>query len=82
MRRIKQSLRPSGSGVLRLLPSTTFLSVLNAESYGGAEGDRTPGLSIANAALSQLSYGPEEFAMIPHEGDVGRRNLPPRVFTA
>src|SRR5207247_1283283 len=24
----------------------------------GAEGDRTPNLSIANAALSQLSYGP------------------------
>jgi hypothetical protein len=26
--------------------------------YGGAEGDRTPGLRIANAALSQLSYCP------------------------
>ena len=25
---------------------------------GGDEGDRTPGLSIANAALSQLSYIP------------------------
>ena len=25
---------------------------------GGAEGDRTPDLSIANATLSQLSYGP------------------------
>ena len=25
---------------------------------GGAEGDRTPDLRIANAALSQLSYGP------------------------
>ena len=25
---------------------------------GGAEGDRTPDLSIANAALSQLSYCP------------------------
>ncbi len=28
------------------------------EKSGGAEGDRTPDLSIANAALSQLSYGP------------------------
>ena len=28
------------------------------ESFGGAEGDRTPGLGIANAALSQLSYCP------------------------
>ena len=25
---------------------------------GGAEGDRTPDLSTASAALSQLSYGP------------------------
>jgi len=25
---------------------------------GGAEEDRTPGLCIANAALSQLSYSP------------------------
>ena len=25
----------------------------------GAEGDRTPDLSVANAALSHLSYGPE-----------------------
>ena len=37
--------------------------VLCQLSYGGqsngAEGNRTPDLSIANAALSQLSYGPE-----------------------
>ena len=26
--------------------------------FGGAEEDRTPDLCIANAALSQLSYGP------------------------
>ena len=26
--------------------------------YGGGEGVRTPDLSIANAALSQLSYTP------------------------
>ena len=25
---------------------------------GGAEGDRTPDLDVANVALSQLSYGP------------------------
>ena len=29
-----------------------------ALNIGGAEGDRTPDLSIANAALSQLSYCP------------------------
>ncbi len=27
-------------------------------SFGGDEGDRTPDLSVANAALSQLSYIP------------------------
>ncbi len=36
--------------------------VLCQLSYGGhtsgAEGNRTPDLSVANAALSQLSYGP------------------------
>ena len=26
--------------------------------FGGDEGDRTPDLSVANAALSQLSYTP------------------------
>lgn len=29
------------------------------EKIGGDEGDRTPGLGIANAALSQLSYIPK-----------------------
>jgi hypothetical protein len=33
--------------------------VKSAFEIGGDEGDRTPGLSIANAALSQLSYIPE-----------------------
>jgi hypothetical protein len=28
------------------------------EMHYGAEGDRTPGLDIANVALSQLSYSP------------------------
>lgn len=32
--------------------------------FGGAEGDRTPDLRIANAALSQLSYCPEEWPRI------------------
>jgi YggT family protein len=31
----------------------------SAIGRGGAEGDRTPDLRIANAALSQLSYGPD-----------------------
>ena len=26
--------------------------------FGGAEGNRTPDLDVANVALSQLSYGP------------------------
>src|SRR5215472_910462 len=37
---------------------------------GGAEGDRTPDLRIANATLSQLSYGPGA-----RGGDYGERDL-------
>src|SRR5215472_3571592 len=37
---------------------------------GGAEGDRTPDLRIANATLSQLSYGPIALAPV-----AGRRGL-------
>ena len=33
---------------------------IGLSGYGGAEEDRTPDLRIANAALSQLSYGPTE----------------------
>ena len=46
-------------------PSTTKFSMnfsiiqFNNKLAGGAEGDRTLDLSIANAALSQLSYGPK-----------------------
>jgi hypothetical protein len=32
--------------------------------FGGAEGDRTPDLRIANAALSQLSYGPFRIRLV------------------
>ena len=34
------------------------------ENDGGAEGNRTPDLSIANAALSQLSYGPMPLGLL------------------
>jgi YggT family protein len=40
------------------------------EIFGGAEGDRTPDLRIANATLSQLSYGP--VARRADYGDRGR----------
>ena len=33
---------------------------MKSNGNGGAEGDRTPDLVIANDALSQLSYGPEK----------------------
>ena len=39
------------SVALRIMPISWRVS-------GGAEGDRTPDLGIANAALSQLSYCP------------------------
>ena len=32
--------------------------VVDGSIFGGAEEDRTPDLRIANATLSQLSYGP------------------------
>ena len=35
-------------------------SLIYNRKFGGAEGDRTPDLRIANAALSQLSYWPED----------------------
>gem|GEM_PF-5216424 len=40
---------------------------------GGAEGDRTPDLRIANAALSQLSYDPERRRRV-----MGRQGLSTR----
>ena len=39
--------------------------------HSGAEGIRTPDLSVANAALSQLSYGPDSASL--------RRNRRPPV---
>ena len=44
--------------------------------YGGAEGDRTPGLGIANAALSHLSYSPFSGS----EDDSTGATLPARFF--
>ncbi len=41
------------------IPSDFFGWVL-----GGDEGDRTPGLGVANAALSQLSYIPNFFIQV------------------
>ena len=33
--------------------------------FGGAKGDRTPDLNAASVALSQLSYGPKKFLILP-----------------
>jgi hypothetical protein len=44
--------------VKRLLTVNKLLTVKRVKKGGGAEGDRTPDLLIANEALSQLSYGP------------------------
>ncbi len=35
--------------------------------FGGAEEIRTPDLYVANVSLSQLSYGPNEKAMMNYE---------------
>ena len=43
-------------------PATKGSEVRVRRGFGGAEGDRTPDLVIANDALSQLSYGPKALA--------------------
>ena len=39
-------------------PLAAVFRELTRAADGGAEGNRTPDLDIANVALSQLSYGP------------------------
>ncbi len=51
---------PHGVNPHRVLnPARLPIPPPELDPYSGAEGNRTPDLSIANAALSQLSYGPE-----------------------
>ena len=45
-------------------------STVSMTGDGGAEGDRTPDLRIANAALSQLSYSPDIGASVSNKGEV------------
>lgn len=42
---------------------------------GGDEEDRTPGLGIANAALSQLSYIPERIDSLELKSESFKQNL-------
>ena len=49
-------------------------------NQSGAEGNRTPDLSIANAALSQLSYGPLMLARATSK-PMGARGLEPLTST-
>ena len=44
--------------------ATAIMSQIGSEEIGGAEGDRTLDLRIANATLSQLSYRPTTRAAI------------------
>ena len=44
---------------------------------GGAEGIRTPDLRIANATLSQLSYGPSDGTVWHVTGKVSNAAAPP-----
>jgi hypothetical protein len=49
-----------GADELRLLGAVTLLTTGSGGITGGAEGDRTLDLRIANATLSQLSYRPSK----------------------
>ena len=57
-----------GRGLVRALRLPDWLKT------GGAEGNRTPGLVIANDALYQLSYGPTGVLFVPTAGNVKRVN--------
>ena len=39
---------------------------ISYKNNGGAEGDRTPDLSAASAALSQLSYSPKTLSVLQY----------------
>ena len=44
--------------------------------FGGAERDRTAGLLVANEALSQLSYSPTTFIILPVRDKSGKSGEP------
>ena len=50
--------RRTGAPNIRPMTSLLVQVLEKSGNFGGAEGDRTPDLRIANATLSQLSYGP------------------------
>ena len=56
------------------------------KKYGGAAGNRTPDLVIANDALSQLSYSPPARTSLlgfpPDTSDIGRAGIEFRPFSA
>jgi hypothetical protein len=49
-----------------------YLYQANTGDGGGAEGNRTPDLLIANEALSQLSYSPIAGSDVRHEAGNAR----------
>ncbi len=48
----------------RLGGGCSILLSYGGKDFGGAEEDRTPDLRIANATLSQLSYGPNRLVIL------------------
>lgn len=66
-------LSPESNGVLPKLRRSTVK--LDDQKPGGAEGVRTPGLRVANAALSQLSYSPKNHQLCCLRSSVACRLL-------
>ena len=63
-------------GFLAGTSGNAAIFLMNSMVYGGAEGDRTPDLVIANDALSQLSYCPATCGFVANrQGNVKRPSL-------
>src|SRR5438477_4697149 len=58
IRRFTSDLRRGSTDARRVTRKRWRGQLRRPDGHGGAEGDRTPDLLIANEALSQLSYGP------------------------
>ena len=74
-RALPEQARPRVRLKVKMIPVALFgISEIPINGiFSGAEGDRTPDLRTASAALSQLSYGPGREAKDSYAGDAGEQ---------